>query len=310
MKTAILALALCTSSALGRQGAWEPYFAFGDMTHEPTVAVHLIHVFDGTTGKVIAITSENTHHDGCGYPALVTSWNARLWTPPAPNSSGPGSYETVPMCLNYLFCGGHCSLADGRKLFLGGTGMLASQQFPPATGVPRTNLFTPDVPMGSDHWNHAGTPPAMNRARYYPTGTTLPDGRVLVSSGADTNGMVVDTPEIYDPTPDAMHPNGTFTLIPSADRHQPDLYPYMYVLPDGNLVDAGPGETRMLDASTWTWAGAIAATGGPVRRARPRSDHAATARQPCMRRARSCGAVESLCSYPTTTGSPRRGSWT
>ena len=37
----------------------------------------------------------------------------------------------------------------------------------------------------------------------------------------------------------------------------------MFVLPDGNLVDAGPGQTSFLDPSTWTWSGQILEPSGP-----------------------------------------------
>jgi hypothetical protein len=55
----------------------------------------------------------------------------------------------------------------------------------------------------------------------------------------------------------------------SADRAQ-ELYPYMFLLPDGNLVDAGPGDTSFLLTSTWTWWGETPRLHGPSLRLRRR----------------------------------------
>jgi hypothetical protein len=89
----------------------------------------------------------------------------------------------------------------------------------------------------------------------------LPDGRVFTISGdnitlgpnPDPNTPVPlinysDTlPEIYNPTTNA------WTSMPSASRRMP-LYPFMFVLPNGKLFDAGPDKvTRTLDLGTGQW---------------------------------------------------------
>ncbi len=54
-------------------------------------------------------------------------------------------------------------------------------------------------------------------------------------------------PSVYDPK------NQTWTDMPSASRRMA-LYPFMFVLPNGKLFDAGPDTTtRTLDLNTGQW---------------------------------------------------------
>ncbi|WP_084285447.1 LamG-like jellyroll fold domain-containing protein [Solirubrobacter soli] len=174
----------------------------------------------------------------------VAMWDAfgaamgseRIWDP------ATGTFQQTPSGLN-LFCAGHVLLPDGR-LFTAGGHVLAY------AGITDTELLNPLT--GS--WT-AG--PQMARGRWYPTTTTLPDGRVLIVSGdgiSDTPGgynafyRPSDTiPEIYDPA------TNTITAMPSAALRMP-LYPFMFVAPDGRVVSAGPDKvTRILNVQTGTW---------------------------------------------------------
>jgi hypothetical protein len=100
----------------------------------------------------------------------------------------------------------------------------------------------------------------MTYPRFYPTCTTLGNGTVLVSSGTIVASYPIpqraSIPELFDPSIQA--PSNPWFIISSANRVQPE-YPHMYVLPDGNVLDAGigesgRGESRVLSSSTWTWA--------------------------------------------------------
>ena len=123
-----------------------------------------------------------------GYGEAVNSEN--VWNPET------GAFEPAPLGLN-LFCAGHALLPDGR-LFVAGGHVLD------LVGLRDTVLFNPLT----SSWS-AG--PDMARGRWYPTTTTLPDGRVLIISGdgitATNNPFFVrpsvTIPEIYDrgPTP-------------------------------------------------------------------------------------------------------------
>jgi len=164
----------------------------------------------------------------------------RLWNPTN------NTFVPVPSATTgNKFCGGHVNLADGRTLVVGGwTGG------PGDDGIKNSSIFSPT----SNTWTKT---PDMAQARWYPTATTLADGRVLVTSGdnrpydptkppplVDASN---DIPEVYSPAAN------TWTQVPSAGRLM-TLYPFMFVLPDGRIVDAGPDTTtRVLDPNTWTW---------------------------------------------------------
>src|SRR5207253_10688203 len=62
-----------------------------------------------------------------------------------------------------------------------------------------------------------------------------------------TDASVDSLPEIYDPATNAWHDlNGAKLTSP--------LYPFMFVLSDGRVLDAGPDTTtRVLDTATGAW---------------------------------------------------------
>jgi hypothetical protein len=91
----------------------------------------------------------------------------------------------------------------------------------------------------------------MFDGRRNPTTTTLPDGRVLVTSGEiNCAGCFAPIPEIYDPQTDV------WTRLTGASLSLP-YYPHMFVLPDGRVLAAATAEdmivTRVLDIGTQTW---------------------------------------------------------
>jgi hypothetical protein len=172
------------------------------------------------TGKVLMFSGDFTE-----------SWTERLWDP------ATGQITLVPNPYYNLFCAGHSQLADGRILLVGGYD-------PPNLGAANANIFDPVTQT----WSAL---PNMTYRRWYPTSTTLPDGRALVTSGAQTClTCYTDIPEIFDPA------TNQFTTLPSARLSIP-YYPFMYVLPDGRVLDAGANEhaveTRALDLNTGLW---------------------------------------------------------
>ncbi|MGH2709015.1 MAG: hypothetical protein ACRDJK_12070 [Actinomycetota bacterium] len=90
----------------------------------------------------------------------VLSWGRfgqpQVWDPTT------GAFEEIPSST-HLFCAGHALLPDGRLLVAGGH--LSNDH-----GIPDANLFDPT----SQAWS--ATAP-MARGRWYPTTTTLADGR-------------------------------------------------------------------------------------------------------------------------------------
>lgn len=159
--------------------------------------------------------------------------NARVWDPDA------GAFTPVPAAFGSILCSAQATLGDGRVIVLGG-------QISTFKGIKVTLLFDPFA----NTWTKRAD---MAFERWYGTATTLPDGRVLATSGTDVNGTVVSVPEIYDPVAD------TWTTLTGANRAQ-DFYPFMYVLPNGTLYEAGTG------AATWylSTGGTGSWTAGPI----------------------------------------------
>ena len=191
----------------------------------PIVAVHMALL---PTGNVIA------------YDAWADAPNSqRIWNPTN------GTFVPVPYGAN-LFCSGHVLLPDGRLLIVGGNVQAD-------VGIKDATLFD----SSTNTWSKAAD---MSVARWYPTATVLGDGRVFVFSGdsivdfglpysppyfkeASQNSL----PSIYDPS------TNTWTDLTASKLTTP-LYPFMFQLSDGRILDAGPDvTTRVMNPSTWTW---------------------------------------------------------
>lgn len=145
------------------------------------------------------------------------------------------------------FCGGQALLANGELLVTGGhehhgapegdgIGLDTSAIFDYMTNTWDTNL------------------PVMNAGRWYPTNTTLGTGEVLVLSGSIE---VVDEKYIQNPLPQIWQPVGRMwrDLAVAGEEQENstpgnhplgvDLYPRMFLAPDGRVYKAGP------DKKTW-----------------------------------------------------------
>ena len=187
----------------------------------PSPLVSLHSVLLANSGKVLQFA------DGAG---------ARVWNP------ATNTFTSKPTPRTDLFCAGHSVLADGRILVIGGDSRLTEPG--PGPGTKDVNIFDP----ATESWAPAAQ---MVYRRWYPTATTLPDGRVMSMSGSmDCFGCIAETPEVYDPK------NNTWTAWPSATLLVP-MYPYNFVLPDGRLLVTGTSEvpvpTRVLDLNSRTW---------------------------------------------------------
>jgi len=192
-------------------GQWEGPLAW------PLVAIHGIVLH---TGDVLLIDDA----EGGG-------GSARLWNPQT------SQFTRVPNTFSNLYCAGHAVLADGRVLLVGG-------QDVPNFGIADTNIYDP----ATRSWSLVKP---MAFKRWYPTATTLADGRVLAVTG-DQDGPYTSAaiPEIYDPSAN------TWSRLDGASLPLPN-YPFMFVLPDGRVLQAGADEddtpARVLDIGAQTW---------------------------------------------------------
>lgn len=157
-----------------------------------------------------------------------TGDSARVWNP------ATGTFQLAPALFGDLHCAGQTTLADGRVMVIGGqNGATHNGIAVNAIFDPFTNSWSEGAPMAYDRW--------------YPTATTLPDGRVLATSGDRPDGTRATIPEIYDPA------TNSWAQLTGANREQ-GLYPLMYVLPDGRLYEAGTfNQTYFLNTATQAW---------------------------------------------------------
>ena len=183
----------------------------------PTVAVHAVLL---TTGNVLAWT-DYTINEG-----------AQIWRP------ATNTFTAVPWNSVNLFCAGHAYMADGRLMVVGGT-LANTDDYGPRD----TTFFDPVT----EKWS-AG--PLMLTGRYYPTLTTMPDGRLIVQGGTvNCVSCVANNPEIYNPATNAW----TQINSPMPFRY----YPHSFVLPDGRILVTSQDDqaisSKVLNLQTNAW---------------------------------------------------------
>ena len=184
----------------------------------------------------MALTSNGQVAAWDGFEAALDS--ERLWNP------ATETFLSIPTGRN-LFCAGQVTLDNGKLAVFGGH----EQAY---EGIKDTNLYDPQAGT----WSRGAD---MSVARWYPTATSLPDGRVFVISGDNITlkqpNMSVPLTDASNTIPSIYDPKAnSWTDLPAASRRIP-LYPFMFVLPNGKLFDAGPDTTtRTFDLDTKQWA--------------------------------------------------------
>jgi hypothetical protein len=250
------------------------------------------------TGSVLYVAGSGNCPPG--NPGCPTGGgSATIWNP------STGAFNTIPLPFD-AFCNGATQMADGRVFINGGTSTYATgpaaaimramghghkvpggrasiaTENTPGHKVPRNATTTQDQGFGGSDLSAIFDPatstftltPPMVAGRWYPTTTSLPDGRVMTYGGqdekADDNALieywngswsapVIPTCSIgAGPVGDCRtmtYSDGSLP-VPGA----PALYPRMILLPNGKLVHAGPEpETWVFDpaagpgVANWTY---------------------------------------------------------
>ena len=137
----------------------------------------------------------------------------RLWDP----AVGPPTSAPIVHVDTMLFCSGHALMADGRVMVSGGH--KADDE-----GLDVTNIFDP----ATETW--ASGLPKMAKGRWYPTVTTLWDGRMLTMAGRDSGSKVQTKPEVWQ--------NNQWVLLTNPTLNIP-YYPRNFVAPNGRVFYAG-----------------------------------------------------------------------
>jgi hypothetical protein len=188
--------------------------------------INPIHAALMNTGKVLVIA-------GSGNDPGNRNFQAAVWDP-------VGRTIKTQRVTWDMFCNGMVVLPDGRPFVFGGT-----LKYDPFLGEPRASVF---APLAERFRNL----PNMSGGRWYPTGTVLGDGSVLVYSGLnETNGRVNPTVQIW--TGSAWTPAGR---APAGVA----LYPRQHLLPNGKVFVSGPNRgSQLYDPETRTFT-AVATT--------------------------------------------------
>jgi hypothetical protein len=211
-----------TAFAATSLGSWQllPYTS-------PLIAVHAALL---RTGKVFFVAGSG--NDPTNYPfthgSVLLDFNAQNGNPQFPANPVDSHGKQTD-----LFCCGHTLLSDGQLLVAGGT-----QQYDPFYGLKDALRFDP----GSAGWTRVSS---MAGGRWYPTLTTLGDGRVLAVSGLDTTGAYNQLPEIY---------SRGIGWAPLAKTKQIwPMYAHLFLLRDGRIFYAGGqlGSNKGLAPCIW-----------------------------------------------------------
>ena len=150
-----------------------------------------------------------------------------------------------------IWCAGQTILSDGRVYVAGGNLNYPDPNAPPGTGGwkgPLTNYtFNPLQEIWAKQ-------PNMKRGRWYPTTTKLADNRVVITSGIDETGTNAINNVVEVLTPDA-NINGIGTLAAVGTHNSSGLYPLQFLLPSGQMLEAGPdaASSFQLNPATWNW---------------------------------------------------------
>src|SRR5262249_23988277 len=209
----LLALVAFSAGQANVQGRWS--------TLPTPMPINPIHVALLDTGKVLVVS-------GSGNVALNTNYQAAIWDPQT------DTVTTQPVTFD-MFCNGMVALADGRIFINSGT-----LQYGPFRGELKSAIYNPATNAFTNVQN-------MAHGRWYPTVTTLGDGRVMTFSGLDENGNTNSTVEIYTV--------GSGWSGPYSASWTPPLYPRMHLLPSGKVFYSGAStNSRLFNPATQTWA--------------------------------------------------------
>jgi hypothetical protein len=190
--------------------------------------INPIHLALLRTGEVLIIA-------GSGNVAAETHYQSAVWDPLSE------TFQTQTLAWD-MFCNGMVVLHDGRVFVNGG-----NRQYDPFFGEDKSAVFDPVARQFTTISQN------MANGRWYPTVTTLGDGRVMTFSGLGNSGATNSTVQIYtigQPWSPEFPAGWT-----------PPLYPRMHLSTDGRVFYAGSGRgSRFFNPATNTWTGVVANT--------------------------------------------------
>jgi hypothetical protein len=231
----LLVLGLAGPELLGQAqtvGQWS--------TMSQTMPINPIHTVLLANGKILVVAGSGNcpaSLSGCpsGPPYGPSNKSGALLFDPV-----AGTFTQFSVSWD-MFCNAMLLLPDGRAFINGGT-----IQYDPFEGEKNSAIFDPATNTFTNTSN-------MAHGRWYPTLTTLGDGRVMTFSGADENSNTNDAVEIYK----VGSGWSTQYLAPFT----PDLYPRMHLLPNGEVFASGaPPVSYIFNPSTTSFTQNVATT--------------------------------------------------
>jgi hypothetical protein len=170
---------------------------------------------------------------------------------PETNTAVPLQYETNS------FCAGGMQLSNGQFMAVGGNAPLSfidptvGDGF---TGIRYLTRSPTDASLNGQNWDEPGN--KLSTARWYPSAQILPDGRVFVASGS-LNGLDPNVAANNNPTYEILSATGVSTgtsvTMDILVKNQPYyMYPFIHLLPDGNLFFFVSKQSQIFNYNTNT----------------------------------------------------------
>jgi hypothetical protein len=218
-------------------------------TQSYTMPINPVHAALLSTGKVLIVAGSGNcppTQSGCplGPPYGPSNHSGALLLDPA-----SGAMTSYTLAWD-MFCNGTVILPDGRPFILGGT-----EAYDPFTGFPHTATYDPATGVFTNQQS-------MGHGRWYPTGTVLGNGSVLVYSGAisgedaPTQGLTGTTDTTVE-----IYTVGSGWSPEYPGSWTPPLYPRLHLLPNGTVFYSTPSpSSAIFDPSSHVWTLNVATT--------------------------------------------------
>lgn len=204
--------------------------AWSEVANWPLVAIHAALTADG---KVMTYGTDQNGIQGGQY--IYDIWNPKL-------GLGADAHTTLPNGTGTdIFCSAQALIPGTSEILLTGGDIRGEQPGSYNQGVDDVNLFNSET-------NTLSAQAPMNKARWYPTITTLPNGNILLQGGIDRAGASVTTPEIYDINSKTWR---ELSMTNGAAIYSGNgwWYPRSWVSPRGDLFGLTNGKMYKLDPS-------------------------------------------------------------
>ncbi|MGI9595596.1 MAG: DUF4214 domain-containing protein [Acidimicrobiales bacterium] len=209
MLSAITITLTTTTPAAAAPIAVDPDGRWGPVEDWPMVGIHSALDSNGN------VVTYGTNPDATTTGRFIYD----IWSPGASAAAGHNTLTNTTQ--TDIFCSLQLNRADTGDLIIFGGDIY--------NGTSASNIPNPDITEIDAATGQISTLPGMNRARWYATGTTLPDGSIYVQGGLGGD----DHPEHWTPE------NGA-RLLDLDTSNLSWYYPRNFVIPDGRIFGIAP----------------------------------------------------------------------